>query len=339
MMRAIVATASIGYAPTLVSPESITASGAVQDGVRDVAGLGRVGREAPIMDSSIWVATMTGLDFSRRPARPASAPAGPSRAASRRRGRRARTITPSKASTISSRFSTACGFSSLASTGSRTPTSSMIRCTGSMSRRERTNDSAIMSARRVRAKRRSASSFSVSAGTLTATPGSDRPLLFETGPPSVTSSRTSGPVDRDDLEPRPGRRRRAAGRPGETSRPGPVGGRDAVVVAGHVVGGDGDGLAGGPDDRPGREGAEADLRTLQVDQDADPAAGLVRGLADPAVGLLVLGVRAVAEVQPGDVHARVDEAADPFVGAGSRAKGADDLRAALHHDRLGATGW
>ena len=40
MMRAIVRTASIGYAPTLVSPDSITRVGAVEHRVGDVGGLG-----------------------------------------------------------------------------------------------------------------------------------------------------------------------------------------------------------------------------------------------------------------------------------------------------------
>ncbi len=76
------------------------------------------------------------------------------------------TMIPSKARTISSRLSTACGFSIFAMTGRRMPSSSMIRWTSSMSAALRTKESAIMSARRCRAQRRSASSFSESAGTL-----------------------------------------------------------------------------------------------------------------------------------------------------------------------------
>ena len=47
------------------------------------------------------------------------------------------------ASTTSSRLSIACGFSILAMTGSRTPSSRMIRRTSSASAAERTNDSAM----------------------------------------------------------------------------------------------------------------------------------------------------------------------------------------------------
>ena len=83
------------------------------------------------------------------------------------------------------------------------------------------------------------------------------------------------------------------------------------------------------------EAAEPDLRALQVDEHADAAPGLVGGLADPAVRLLVLGVGAVAEVQPGDVHAGVDEAADGLVGRGGGAEGADDLGATVHPVSLG----
>ena len=87
---------------------------------------------------------------------------------------------------ISSRLSTACGFSILAMTGIVQPSSAMISCTRSMSVALRTNDSAMMSAPRRSPQRRSASSFSDSAGTLTATPGRLMPLLFETGPPTMT---------------------------------------------------------------------------------------------------------------------------------------------------------
>ena len=51
-----------------------------------------------------------------------------------------------------------------------------------------------------RAKRRSSSSLSDSAGTLTATPGRDRPLLLDTSPPSTTRQTTSGALDADDGE-------------------------------------------------------------------------------------------------------------------------------------------
>ena len=97
----------------------------------------------------------------------------------------------SNASMISSRFSTACGFSSLAITGIRRPSSSITWCTGSMSAALRTKDSAIMSTPLRSAQRRSSVSFSLIAGTLTATPGRLIPLLLLTLPPTVTSVITS----------------------------------------------------------------------------------------------------------------------------------------------------
>ncbi len=63
-MRAIVLTASSGYLPTDVSPESITASAPSSTALATSDASARVGREFSIIDSSIWVATMTGLAFS-----------------------------------------------------------------------------------------------------------------------------------------------------------------------------------------------------------------------------------------------------------------------------------
>ena len=69
----------------------------------------------------------------------------------------------------------------------------MILWTSSASAGERTNDSAIMSTRSPSAKRRSASSFSLIAGTETTVPGSEMPLWSETRPPSTTRHTTSRP--------------------------------------------------------------------------------------------------------------------------------------------------
>ncbi len=67
----------------------------------------RVGREAPIIDSSIWVATMTGLAISRAAATVAFWTSGTcSSGSSTPRSPRA-TITPSNASTIEVMLATA----------------------------------------------------------------------------------------------------------------------------------------------------------------------------------------------------------------------------------------
>ena len=93
---------------------------------------------------------------------------------------------PSKASMISFKLSTACGFSILAITGMRRPSWSIILCTSFMSAALLTNESAIMSTPCFNAHRKSEMSFSESAGTLTATPGRFIPLLSLTVPASVT---------------------------------------------------------------------------------------------------------------------------------------------------------
>ena len=83
-----------------------------------------------------------------------------------------------------------------------------------------------------------------------------------------------------------------------------------VGGARHVLDGDADLAAGGPDDRAVGERAEPDLRALQVGQDGDGPAGAVGGLPDPLVGGRVVLVGAVAEVQPGHVHPGLDEGGD-----------------------------
>jgi hypothetical protein len=100
---------------------------------------------------------------------------------------------PSNASTISGSADTACGFSILAMSGSAVPDWSMIWRTGAASSGPCTNDSAIMSARRPSAQRRSSASLLVRAGTLTRTPGTLSPLWSETRPPVSTVVRTRGP--------------------------------------------------------------------------------------------------------------------------------------------------
>jgi hypothetical protein len=80
---------------------------------------------------------------------------------------------------------------------------------------------------------------------------------------------------------------------------------------------------------------EPDLRALQVGDDAHAVTGLVGGPAHHLVHLLVVGVRAVAEVHPGDVHAGVHEVPDSLRRVHCRPEGADNLRST--HD-LDATG-
>ena len=118
MIRAIVSTVSIGYSPTLVSPDSITASAPSSTALATSEASARVGRGLVIIDSSIWVATMTGLALRRAISMTRFCRNGTSSSgqldAEVAAGDHERRRTPS---TISSRLSIACGFSILAMTG------------------------------------------------------------------------------------------------------------------------------------------------------------------------------------------------------------------------------
>ena len=145
------------------------------------------------MESSICVATITGFAFSRAICTARFCTSGTcSKGTSTPKSPRA-TITASKARMMDSRASTASGFSSLAMTGTRRPSSSMISWTRSISAGERTKDRAMKSTPSFNANRRSAMSFSLKAGTEISMPGKETPLLLETGPPSVTRHTTSLP--------------------------------------------------------------------------------------------------------------------------------------------------
>ena len=146
-----------------------------------------------IIDSSIWVATMTGFALSRALSmiffwRNGTSSAGISTPRSPRA-----TMKPSNAAITSSRFSIAWGFSILAMTGRKMFSSRMILRTSSTSAALRTKLSAMKSTVRCSAKRRSSMSFSDSAGTETATPGRLMPLWLLTFPPTSTSQTTSVP--------------------------------------------------------------------------------------------------------------------------------------------------
>ena len=188
------------------------------------------------------------------------------------------------------------------------------------------------------AQRRSSSSFSERAGTETATPGRLRPLWSEIMPPSMTLVWTRGPstavTSRHDLAVVDEDAFAGADVGGEAG----VGRAAGLAVAFHALfDGDGEGVAAFKEYGAFGEVAEADLRALKVGEDADAAAGLVGGLADVLVALLVFGVAAVAEVEAGDVHSGVDQCLDLVVRVGGGAQGADDLCSA-HVSSLWLTG-
>ena len=111
-----------------------------------------------------------------------------------------------------------------------------------------------------------------------------------------------------------------------------VRGGDPVVGAGHVVDRDPHLLAGAPLQRAraGREAAQPDLRPLQVREDPDGVALGVRARADHVVHPLVVFAVAMAEVQARDVHAGLDQLADPVRGGRGRPERTDDLCASTH---------
>ena len=189
------------------------------------------------------------------------------------------TMTPSKASMISSRLSTACGFSILAMTGSAHALLvhdlvDVVDVVGRAHERQRDH---------VGAQAQGPAQvllvlLATCAGTLTATPGRLRPLLLLTGPPtSTTVSVTSVPVDRGRRAGRtlPSSIRMRVARP-RRRRAGPCRSCEHdLAVARRRRGGDRERRARRRA-RPGRRRtAEPDLGALQVDEDADGVAGLV----------------------------------------------------------------
>ena len=239
-----------------------------------------MGREWVIIDSSIWVATMTGLALSRQIWIARFCTIGTcSSGISTPRSPRA-TMTPSKASTISSSASTASGFSILAITGRRMPT-----CVHHLVHQldvlgVRTNDSAMKSTPSRSANSRSSASFSDIAGTLTSTPGQGQALVVADDAALGDVADDVGAVldpDRDQGDVAVVDQQPVAG----THVVGQllVGGRHPVVGALAVLDGDPDPLAGGPVDRTVGEAAEPDLGALQVGEDGDVAAGGVGRLA------------------------------------------------------------
>ena len=146
MIRAMVATASTGYAPTLVSPESMSASAPSSTALATSEASARVGRGALIIDSSIWVATMTGLAARRASLIARFCTSGTCSSGNLHAQVAAGHHDPvERGHDLLAARPTAWGFSILAMSGRRTPASSMILRAGSASSGPRTNDSATRS--------------------------------------------------------------------------------------------------------------------------------------------------------------------------------------------------
>jgi hypothetical protein len=96
----------------------------------------------------------------------------------------------------------------------------------------------------------------------------------------------------------------------------------------HVIDGDPDLVAWVPLDGTCGEAAQPDFRSLQVREDPYGAAGVGGGLADRPVHPLVVAPVTVTEVQPGNVHAGLDQLGDPLQVGTRGPEGTNDLRAA-----------
>ncbi len=172
-----------GYWPAADSADSIIASAPSKIAVATSETSARVGTGLAIIDSSIWVATTTGLP-ARRQARVMSfcTPGTFSSGISTPRSPRA-TISASARSRISARRATACGFSIFAITAARPR---VIFLASAMSSGRWMNDSATQSMPASSAASRSAISFGASAASGTTVSGRLTPLRFDILPPTST---------------------------------------------------------------------------------------------------------------------------------------------------------
>src|ERR1022692_1115319 len=352
MIRSMVATASTGYWPTPVSADSITASAPSSTALATSETSALVGLGAEIMDSSICVATMTGLALSLARVMARFCTIGTcSSGSSTPRSPRA-TISPSKASSTSGSAATACGFSIFAMSGSLAPISSMIARTGAASSGPCTKDNATMSARSSSAQRRSFRPLHEGqrdhVGSQLKRPAQVLLVLdaerghVEPGARHVealvvghrTADEDPGPhplaPDGHDLEHHPAVVHEYLITRPDVGAQARVGGRRLRVVPGNVLTGDGELTARYQLDRARGKGAKADLGPLQIDQDADSASGRLRGGPHRLVRRQVVSLGAVAHVEPGHVQAGRDELGDLRPAAGGGPDGADDLRPTTH---------
>ena len=217
---------------------------------------------------------------------------------------------------IASRSSMADGFSILARTAARSPTSLRTSCTSSA---RCTNDSAIQSTPIFKSAPRSARSFSVSGPTGSRVSGRLMPLRLDSAPPASTSAAMRVVLLLDDahaqlavveqqhvprldgLEDLRVRQEHALRR---ARLLGAVEAEDGAVVDEHAAAG---------------EFADAELRPLQVGQHADRVA---MALGDPTHGILQRArrlVRGMAHVDAEHVDAREEQAFDHFRGRRGRA--------------------
>ena len=106
-----------------------------------------------------------------------------------------------------------------------------------------------------------------------------------------------------------------------------IGDGHLMLVAGHVLRGEDEAVAGVQGDGAVGKGADTDLRALGVQDGGHRAADGVPDGVEPVQPLQMLLMGAMGEVEPGGIHPGADEPADHFLAVHRRAKSADDLRA------------
>ena len=79
-----------------------------------------------------------------------------------------------------------------------------------------------------------------------------------------------------------------------------------------------------------RQLARADLRAFRIEQDGAGAVHFAANLAQAVHTSTLLIMRAVREIEAGDIHARVDQTFERRLAIDGRAKGAHDLRSLCH---------
>ena len=184
-IRAMVCTDSRGYAPDALSAESITASAPANTACATSEASARVGVGVLIIDSSICVATTTGLPCLREISmifrcQPGTSSAGNSTPKSPRA-----TMSASAACAISSSSRSACGFSIFAMMAARSPTKPRSSCTSAA---RCTNDKATQSTPSAKPKARSSRSLRVKEDKESGVSGRFTPLRSESMPPTNTSA-------------------------------------------------------------------------------------------------------------------------------------------------------
>mmetsp|Transcript_1406 Transcript_1406/g.4254 ORF Transcript_1406/g.4254 Transcript_1406/m.4254 type:complete len:305 (+) Transcript_1406:1338-2252(+) len=195
--RSIMATASRGYAPLAVSPDSITQSAPSSTALATSDASARVGRGLLVIDSSICVAQMQGLPATLHFAIIIFCARNTfSDGISMPRSPRA-TMTPSVAARISSKLRIPSWFSilemiriRLPTTGSAATRHARTSCTSDALRMKEANT---MSTSLETAKARSSRSLADSAGRSTSTSGRLHPFL-EPSSPELTTSHSSVPA-------------------------------------------------------------------------------------------------------------------------------------------------